>query len=113
MVLVGLVMLVAGFVVAGRQGGIMIGGGLALGSLAGLELSFREHLAGYRSHNVLLGGTAGVLTVAALFAIAPGMAPAARLTAGIAVFTLAAFGMRALFRRRSGGASFRIGGLRG
>ena len=38
---------------------MLIGTGLALGSLAGLELSIREHFAGYRSHTLLLAGAAG------------------------------------------------------
>ncbi|MDX6652357.1 MAG: hypothetical protein QOJ38_1138 [Solirubrobacterales bacterium] len=113
MVLTALVLLVAGFLIRGYQGTVMIGGGLALGSLAGLELSVREHLAGYRSHTMLLAGTAGVLTIAALFVLAQSLAPGMRVGAGIAVFALASVGLRALFRRRSGGASFRVGGYRG
>ena len=34
----------------------MIAAGVALASLAGLELSIREHLAGYRSHSTVLAG---------------------------------------------------------
>ena len=45
-VLVALVLLVLGFVVPPPRGAIMLGAGLALGSLAGLELAIREHLAG-------------------------------------------------------------------
>ena len=63
-VLVGLVMLVVGFV---RQDPLTVGVGLALGSLAGLELSVREHFAGYRSHTTLLAGTVFVTTVAGLY----------------------------------------------
>ena len=37
----------------------MIAVGLALGALAGMELSIREHFAGYRSHTLLLSGAAG------------------------------------------------------
>src|SRR3712207_3872802 len=57
-VLVALILLVAGFVTEPPRGAIMIGAGLVLGSLAGLELSLREHLAGYRSHTLLLAGAA-------------------------------------------------------
>src|ERR687897_519456 len=58
-VLVALVLLVAGFFVAPPRGPVMLGAGLVLGSLAGLELAAREHLAGYRSHTLLLGGAVG------------------------------------------------------
>ena len=54
-------MLVAGFfVVAGRAGTALLVTGLALGSLAGLELSIREHFAGYRSHTCCSPGSPGV-----------------------------------------------------
>ena len=41
----------------------MLGVGLVLGSLAGLELSVREHFAGYRSHTLLLAAAVGVATL--------------------------------------------------
>ena len=63
--LVALVMLVAGFFVEGSRGTALLVTGLALGSLAGLELSIREHFAGYRSHTTLLAGAAGVATLSA------------------------------------------------
>ena len=46
---------------------VAIAVGVVLGCLAGLELSLREHFAGYRSHTTLLAGTAFVLTVAVLY----------------------------------------------
>src|SRR5262245_53415479 len=55
-VLVALVLLVLGFFVPPPRGAVMLGAGLALGSLAGLELSIREHFAGYKSHTMLLSG---------------------------------------------------------
>lgn len=77
----------------------------ALGSLAGLELSVREHLGGFRSHSSLLAGTAGVATLAALFV--SGAPQWVMLVAAAAVFFLAFWAMRGLFRRRSGGLGFR------
>ncbi len=59
-VLVGIAMLVIGL--AG-QNPTAIGVGLVLGALGGLEVSVREHFAGYRSHTTLLAGTVFVLTV--------------------------------------------------
>ena len=61
--------LFAGFFVAPPRGPIMIGTGLVLGSLAGLELSVREHFAGYRSHTLLIAGFAAVVVTAGLFAL--------------------------------------------
>ena len=66
-VVVAIVLLVAGFFVAPPRGAVMIGAGLVLGSLAGLELAVREHFAGYRSHTLLLAGAVGVAVVAALY----------------------------------------------
>ena len=108
-VLVGLIMLVVGFI---RQDALTVGVGIVLGSLAGLELSVREHFAGYRSHTVLLAGTAFVITVAALFYVA-GLILLVCLAAGAAVFAATFLALRAAFRRASGGLSFKAGGLRG
>ena len=44
----------------------MIAGGAILCSLAGLELSIREHFAGYRSHTFVLSGAVGVAVLAGL-----------------------------------------------
>ena len=55
-ILIGLVLLLVGFFVARRAGSMMIACGVTLASLAGLELSVREHLAGYRSHSTVLAG---------------------------------------------------------
>src|SRR5207245_10214506 len=49
-VLLALILLPLSFVVGGARGRVMLTGALVLGSLAGLELSIREHFAGYRSH---------------------------------------------------------------
>src|SRR3954449_8784068 len=53
-VFIGILLLIAGFFVPPPQGFVMIAVGLGLGSLAVLELSVREHLAGYRSHTLVL-----------------------------------------------------------
>ena len=102
-------MLVIGFI---RQDPLTVGVGLVLGSLAGLELSIREHFAGYRSHSSLLAGTAFVITVAALYYMA-GLILLVSLGGGAIVFAAAFLGLRAAFRRASGGLSFKAGGLRG
>jgi hypothetical protein len=113
-VLIGIVMLVAGFIVSGNQGTVLIVTGLALASLGGLELAIREHFAGYRSHTLVLAGTAAVACLAALFIAAPSLlSPPLRIAAAVAVFAFAAWGLTVVFRRASGGLAFRIRGFRG
>jgi len=103
-VLVALILLGLGFlVVQGEQGAVMIAVGIALGSLAGLELSIREHFAGYRSHTLLLSGVAGAGTLALLLYLGPGdLDQGARLAIAAAVFGLFAWSLAAAFRRRAG-----------
>jgi hypothetical protein len=102
-VLVALVMLVAGLIVQGSQGTVLLSTGLALGALAGLELSIREHFAGYRSHTALLAGAAAVATLALLFYVAPDLVPPpARLVLAAVVGGLAALGLARAFRSRAG-----------
>ena len=59
--LLALVLLIAGFFVQGTRGSDDDRGGMRLGSLAGLELSVREHFAGYKSHTTVLAGTVAVV----------------------------------------------------
>ena len=108
-VLAGLVMLVIGVV---EQSPTSIGVGVVLGGLGGLEVSLREHLAGYRSHTTLLAGAVFVLVVGGLFYLA-GLILAVCLAAGALAFALAFLALRRAFQRASGGLSFKVGGLRG
>jgi hypothetical protein len=106
-ILVGIVLFVLG--VIGVGGGSrrvpMLVGGLALVCLASLEVSIREHFAGYRSHTTVLAGTAAVVALAVLFfSHAP---RGVMLGAGAAVFAAAFYALRTLFKRRSGGLGFR------
>jgi len=101
-VLCGLILVIAGFVVRGFQGTTMIGVGLALGAIAGLELSVREHFAGYRSHTILLAGAVGVAVLVALALLVPSLwFPIALAVAG-AAFAVTAWALARAFRRRSG-----------
>jgi hypothetical protein len=96
---------VAGFVTGGRRGGLMLAAAAALGSLGGLEISIREHFAGYRSHTTLLAAAPAVLAMGGLFfARAPQWA---LLAAGAFVFVTAGYLLREIFKRRSGGYGFR------
>jgi hypothetical protein len=106
-ILLGIALMTWGFVSGGSQGNLRLGAGLVLASLGGLELASREHLAGYRSHSSLLAGAAAMLVVTVL-ALGPGPHVAwALLTIAVVVFGAAFYGLRGLFKRRSGGVGFR------
>lgn len=91
---------------------VAIAVGVVLGCLAGLELSLREHFAGYRSHTTLIAGTGFVLTVAVLY-YAAGLILIVCLGSGAVVFLASFMALRRAFQRASGGLSYRVGGLRG
>lgn len=84
--------------------------GVVLAALGGLEVSVREHLAGYRSHTTLLAGFVFVLVTGLLF-YAAGMILAVALVAGAVAFVAAFVALRRVFQHASGGLSFRAGGL--
>ena len=113
-VLAGIVMMILGFfVVGGSRGPILIAAGLALGSIGGLEVSIREHFAGYRSHTAVLAGVPALIVLGLLFYLAPpGLPQLARAGIGIAVFALAAAVLIRVFSGRSGGERYRFAPLR-
>jgi hypothetical protein len=106
-VLAGIVMLAIGFIGGNPTA---IGVGVVLGGLGGLEVSAREHFAGYRSHTTLLAGTAFVLVTGGLFYLA-GLILAICLAVGAVTFAASFYLLRRAFQRASGGLSFRAGGL--
>jgi len=108
-VLAGIVMLVIGVV---SKSPTAIGVGVVLAALGGLEVSLREHLAGYRSHTTLLSGTVFVVVTGGLLYLA-GLVLAICLAAGAAGFLASFFFLRRAFQKASGGLSFKAGGLRG
>jgi uncharacterized integral membrane protein len=108
-VLAGIVALVVGIV---SKDPTMIGVGVVLAALGGLEVSAREHFAGYRSHTTLLSGTVFVLVTGILFYLA-GLVLAICLAAGAASFVTSFYLLRRAFQKASGGLSFKAGGLRG
>ena len=113
-VLVGLVILIWGFLSSGSRQAPLIGIGLVLCSVAALELAIREHFAGYRSHTLVLAAVPTVATLAVLFYLAPSeLGPAVRLAIAAVVFGLAAWGFTLAFRNRSGGYAFRVKAPRG
>ncbi len=108
-VLAGIVALATGLI---GQIPTAIGVGVVLAGLGGLEVSAREHFAGYRSHTTLLAGTLFVLVVGGLHYLA-NLILAICLGVGAVAFLLAFLALRRAFQRASGGLSFRAGGLRG
>jgi uncharacterized integral membrane protein len=108
-VLAGIVVLAVGVV---SQNPTAIGVGVVLAGLGGLEVSAREHFAGYRSHTTLLAGVVFVLVTGGLFYLA-GLILATCLIAGAAAFAVSFYLLRRAFQRASGGLSFKAGGLRG
>jgi hypothetical protein len=106
-VLVAIILLVAGFVVSGQRGATMIAMGLALGSLGGLELSIREHFAGYRSHTTLLAGAVAVLVGTLVAVVAGKILIPVLIAVGVIVFVASFYAFRRVFRARTGGVSFR------
>lgn len=106
-VLIAIVMGVIGLLSGGARGRIMLVGAMVLGSLGGLELSIREHFAGFRSHSSLLAGAAAIGTVALTFVIAGTLPAWVPLAVGVLIFGLAFWGLREAFKRRSGGLGFR------
>ena len=109
-VLAGIVLLILGFfVVGGSRGPILVAAGLALGSIGGLEISIREHFAGYRSHTLLLAGVPALIVLGLLFYLAPeGLPQLARAAIGIGVFAVAALALTRIFSSRSGGLRYKL-----
>ena len=104
-ILLGLILIVAGFVTQGRSGGILITGGIVLVALASLELAVREHVSGYRSHSALLAGAAAV-AIGGVGALA-GLPRIAILLVAVVVGITAFAALRGMFQRKAGGLSWR------
>src|SRR4051794_41042943 len=104
-VLAALVIGVIGFFTSGRSGAIMLVCAAALGSLAGLEITIREHFAGFKSHTTVLAGVAAIAATALVY-FAGG--PQWLIIAVAVVLFLTGFWLlRIAFQRRSGGYSIR------
>jgi len=108
-ILGGIIALIVGLV-GGEE--MLIGVGVVLAGLGGLEVAVREHFAGYRSHTTLLAGFPAVVVAVALL-YAGNQIVAVCLGAGVAVFAVCFYLARRAFQRASGGLSYRIGGMRG
>jgi hypothetical protein len=99
--LVGIILLVVGFFNADeREGRLLIGAGLLLGSLAGLDTVLREHFNGFKSHSSVLAALPTVAVGGTLFfARAPWPALVAAM---VVTFALAFTAARRAFRKRAG-----------
>jgi hypothetical protein len=109
-VLIALVLLIGSFFVDSSRRGPMLLGGLALGSLAGLELSIREHFGGFRSHSALLAGAVAAAAITLTYFVTKGGGAAIAVVpvvVGGVVFMAAFWLFRQAFSRRTGGVGFR------
>jgi hypothetical protein len=105
-ILAGLVLIVAGFLVSGPRRGPVLGAGIALVTLAGLELAIREHFSGFRSHSVLLAAACAIAVNVPLYLLTE-LPQELLLAVAVAVFGAVFWLLRLAFRRRAGGLSFR------
>ena len=99
-VLAGLVLLVLGLLsFDSERGKAMLLSGMLLGSLGGLDTALREHLAGYRSHTLVLSAfpAVAVAIVAALAGVPTIVIP----LLGAAVFLTAFTALRRIWDRTS------------
>jgi len=108
-VLLGIVLGVVGVISGGDRGRTMVAAAFALCCLAGLEVSIRDHFAGYRSHTSLLAGSLAIgAMILVLFTAGSGaLAVGQVLGAGAVVFGTAFWALRRAFAKRSGGLTFR------
>lgn len=105
-ILIGIVIIVAALFSGGDRRPVLLACGFALVTLAGLELSVREHFSGYRSHSTLLSGVCAVVSVIPLYFLT-GLPQVVLLLVAAIVFGLAFQLLRTAFARRSGGMWFR------
>ena len=108
LVLAGLVLMVWGFLEGGGQAAnAKLAAGLAIASLAGLELAIREHVTGFRSHTTLLSGAVSIATILTLGLGLGFNTLGPLLIAALLAFVASFLALRRLFKSRSGGAAFR------
>ncbi len=105
LIVTGLVFVVVGLVM-GQQGRTVLGFGIAVICVASLEVAIREHVTGFRSHSMLLALIPTAIAVAVSW-FAAELTVLVRLGITVAVFLISFLALREVFRRRSGGLSFR------
>jgi hypothetical protein len=107
LVLVGIGVMIWGVASWNEEGNRRFAAGLLLAALGGLELSVREHFAGYRSHTTLLAGVAAFAVVSVLVLASGPYEYWILLLVAVAVFGSCFYALRRVFQQRSGGLSFR------
>jgi hypothetical protein len=106
-VLLGIGLIVLGFLSHdSHRRATLIALGLLLATLSGLEVSIREHFAGYRSHTTLLSGASALIVAAPLFFLTR-LPQEVLLGVAVVVFGVAFYLLRSAFARRTGGLGFR------
>lgn len=106
LIVTGIVFVVVGLVMGSGQGRTVLGFGIAVICLASLEVAIREHVTGFRSHSMLLALIPTAMAAAtAWFAV--DITALVRLGVVLAVYAISFLAMREVFRRRSGGLTFR------
>jgi hypothetical protein len=107
LVLAGIVLMVWGFLSGGgRDSNAKLAAGLTIASIAGFELAIREHVTGFRSHTTMLAGIVAIATTVLGFVLGITMLGPLVIAAALA-FGASFYGLRRLFKRRSGGHAFR------
>jgi hypothetical protein len=104
-VLAALIIGVIGFFTSGPPGAILLVCAAALGSLAGLEITIREHFAGFKSHTTVLALAVAVGAMAVVFF--SGGPKWLVIAVGAPLFVFGFFLLRNAFARRSGGYTMR------
>jgi hypothetical protein len=98
-ILLALVLLGLGFF---THNGVMVVCGVGLAMLGGVEISIREHFAGYRSHTTLLSGVIAVIVMTFAFLAVPDQWPVfVPLGFGLVLFGASFYLLRQAFKRRS------------
>jgi hypothetical protein len=106
-ILAGLICIVVGFFAGGGSRGLLLVLGFALVSISAVELSIREHFAGFRSHTTLLSAMLAIAPIVPLY-LATSLPQVVLLIVGVVVFLVAFGALRAMFMRRTGGLGFRV-----
>ena len=107
-ILAGIVLMTWGFLQGvGDEGNSKIAAGLGIVSIAAMELSVREHVTGFRSHTTLLAGAAAIAAIVVSGFVIGVQTLGVLLITGLVVFGGCFYALRELFKRRSGGLSFR------
>lgn len=102
MILLGTIAVVAGVLLQGERGRLLIGFGMGIAALGSLENVIREHFSGYRPHSLLLASIIGLVALIALvWPLGAYLVPLIRLAVLTLVVGVSFWLLRASFRRRS------------